>query len=65
MVREVLDELHAALSENQIFAIKFAWIKYITNWPHLGPGYYAGINSSKKGQWIKNIVAHHSARHSN
>ena len=44
VVKEVADKVHEAIRDNKIISVKFAWIKYITNWPNSGPGYFTGIS---------------------
>jgi hypothetical protein len=51
VVSEILDEVHDAIQNQSIVDVKFAWIKYITDWSLSGPGYFAGISVSKKGMW--------------
>ena len=60
VVKELLDEVHAALKEKKKLSVKFLWIKYITDWRRSGPGYFAGINISKNGDWAP-IVSHYSS----
>ena len=59
VVTEILDEVHAALQNNCILDVKFAWIKYITL---SGPGYFAGISVTKKGKWPCKVVKYKSTR---
>ena len=37
--------------------IRFAWIKYITDWFRSGPGFFAAINTSKRGDWSRKYTA--------
>lgn len=37
VIRELLDEVHQALNNHTIRRIKFAWVKYIVEWPRSGP----------------------------
>ena len=60
VVRDVLDVMHAALQENSIISVKFAWVKYRVVWMRSGPGYYAGIDIARKGKWPKIVVQHAS-----
>ena len=48
-VREVLDDLHAALEQKVIISVKVEWIKLIFHWRV--PGWYAGINITRNGEW--------------
>ena len=61
-VREVLDELHDAIKLKQILDVKFAWVKYLVQWTRTGPGYYCGINITKKGEWSQNATRYQSTR---
>ena len=61
-VREVLDELHDAIKLKQILDVKFAWVKYLVQWTKTGPGYYCGINITKKGEWSQNATRYQSTR---
>jgi hypothetical protein len=61
-VREVLDELHQVISEQNILNINFAWVKYLVEWPRSGPGYYCGISITKRGEWSANAMKFHSTR---
>lgn len=62
VIRELLDEVHQALNNHTIRRIKFAWVKYIVEWPRSGPGYYCGISITKKGKWSNNAVKFQSTR---
>lgn len=62
IVHELLDEVHQAMERLQITDVKISWVKYLIQWPHSGPGYYCGINITKKGQWSKNAIKHRSTR---
>ena len=44
VVREALDLLHSVLAAKKIISVKFAWVKFMVEWVHSGPGFYAGIN---------------------
>ena len=52
VVKELLDDVPAAINRKEIVSVKFGWIKYITDWTRLGPGYFAGIKISKSGDWM-------------
>ena len=62
IVREALEHVHKALSENNIFSIKFSWVKYLAIWSKSGPGFYAGIDISKNGEWHPDVVKCSSTR---
>ena len=42
IVRELLEEVHAAISAHDILWVKFAWVNYLLQWTRSGPGFYAG-----------------------
>ena len=56
VVREVYDSVHAALTESKIVSLQFDWIKYIAYWYRSGPGWYAGIKITRKGNWSTDVV---------
>ena len=62
VIKELLDKVHAALSDKKIVNVRFSWIKYITDWRRSGPGYFAGINISKNGDWDP-IISQCSSTH--
>lgn len=62
VIRELLDEVHQALNSYLIRKVKFAWVKYVVDWSKSGPGYYCGINITKKGVWSHNAVKFQSTR---
>ncbi len=62
VVREALVYVHDAMKEKKILSVKFAWVKYIVTWSRSGPGYYAGINISKNGEWHSAVVQCGSTR---
>ena len=43
VVREVLDEVHAAMRSGNIVEVRFAWVKFLLSHPRSGYGMYAGI----------------------
>ena len=50
VVKEICDSIHQALDSNSVTSTKFAWIKYkIVR--KTGPGYYAGVEVTRKGEW--------------
>ena len=61
IVREALDYVHAAMAENKILSVSFAWVKYMSMWKS-GPGFYAGIKIAKNGEWHPDIVKCSSTR---
>ncbi len=62
VISEILDEVHAAMSARKILSVKFGWVKYTTDWRRSGPGYFAAIAVTKKGQWEPNVVRYKSTR---
>lgn len=56
IVKEALQDVHDALKNNQILSVKFAWVKFLLCWSQCGPGFYAGIDISRKGNWPTNIM---------
>ena len=56
VVKEALDSVHCALSESKILSVQFDWIKYIVYWYRSGPGWYAGIKITRKGNWSTDVV---------
>ena len=51
LVSEVLKCVHEALGSSKIVRVELCWVKFITHWSRSGPGWYCGINISKKGPW--------------
>jgi len=51
VVREALEVLHKALQDKSILNVTFAWVKYLVTWSRSGPGYYAGIDITIRGNW--------------
>ena len=62
IVREALDHVHEALTEQKIINVKFSWVKYLAVWSKSGPGFYAGVNISKNGEWHPSVVKCSSTR---
>ena len=56
VVKEVLDELHEALSAKKITVASFDWVKFIIYWRT--PGWYAGIKVSRIGEWSQQLYFH-------
>ena len=56
IVKEALEETHKAILERNIMNVKFGWIKFITDWRLSGPGFFAGINITRRGDWSPNII---------
>lgn len=46
-VAKVLD----ARSSDKIVSTQLAWVKYVTMWTGSGPGYFAGIDITRRGCW--------------
>ena len=62
VVREALPHVHMALQGNKITSVEFSWVKYIVQGTRSGPGYYAGINVTIRGQWSSEVVRSASTR---
>ena len=62
VVSELLEEVHAAISDDIIISVKFSWIRYITDWTKSGPGFFAGVEIKKKGPWSPNAIKSASTR---
>ena len=58
-VKEVLTELHDAIARNEITNVQIKWIKYVIHWQ--SPGWYAGIDITRKGQWSHTVLRSQSA----
>ena len=50
-MREALDSVHDAQDSESTSEVKFLRAKYLVTWVRSGPGYYAGINITRVGQW--------------
>lgn len=62
VVREALDAVHDAMNKKTITSVEFGWVKYLLHWSRSGPGWYAGISITKKGQWPAEVVRCSSTR---
>ena len=62
IVRECLEHVHAALSEKRLLAVKLAWAKYLVCWSYSGPGFYAGVDITIKGEWMLYVRRAHASR---
>ena len=51
----VLEDVHQSLSHNNVTSVKFSWMPYMTHW-HSGFGFYARVNSTKRGYWAPAVV---------
>ena len=60
VVQEALDEIHEALAAKKIINVSFEFIKYLIRWKT--PGWYAGVNITRTGDWSRNIMTVQSAR---
>ena len=56
MVSEVLDSVHQVLQDNALVSVRLDWVKFITHWSSSGPGWYCGVEVSRKGSWSKEIL---------
>ena len=57
VVKEALNVVHDAREQNVIHDICFKWAKYLVSWSTSGPGYYAGIDITKHGDWPREVYA--------
>ena len=62
VVSEILSEVHTAIENSEILRVEFAWVKYISDWTRSGPGFFAGVKVTKKGQWSSRVVQAASTR---
>ena len=51
VIRELTEEVHDALSKNEIVNVGFQWIHYMFKGFASGPGFYAGIQVTRNGKW--------------
>ena len=56
LVREVLDSVHQTLQDSDIVSVELKWVKFITHWTRSCPGWYCGINITRKGGLWSNDV---------
>ena len=57
VVRELLDEVHEAMSTNSIRDIKLAWVKFRIDFQASGPGFYAAVDITRIGRWSTTAYA--------
>ena len=62
VVRKALDDMQSALDQNAIINVEFAWANYLINCTKSGPGYFAGINVTRRGKWSKEVCESASTR---
>jgi len=62
IVTEALDDVHKARDQGEIINVSFKWAQFLSVWSDSGPGYYGGINITKRGQWSRTICACGSTR---
>ncbi len=60
VIREVLNEVHLAISSGNIVAVKVAWIRYIADWTRSGPIFFCW--NQNRNIWEANAVSHGSTR---
>ena len=53
VVSEVALEVLAAIDNEDIISVEFAWVKYKL-W-RKSPGFYAAINITRKGEWSRSV----------
>ena len=62
VVKEAQDSVHEARASDAIINMKFSWAQYLLCWTESGPGYYAGINITKRGLWSATVDRSASTR---
>ena len=62
IVKECLEHVHAALSARSILSVKLSWAKYLVCWTQSGPGYFAAINVTLRGEWHNDVLRSRSTR---
>ena len=62
VVKEVQEAVQAALDADDITQVEFKWVKFISDWYRCGPGYFAGVNVTRKGVWPSVVVRAQSTR---
>ena len=62
VVEETLDAVHDAWNKQKIVHVKFEWVKFIIHWSNSSPGWYAGINIAKSGEWPRCVINSASSR---
>ena len=62
VVKEACPHVHDAITSNAIVKTEFKWIKYITDWYRMGPGFFAGVSITKNGVWPPPVVRSRSTR---
>lgn len=62
VVKEISHEVCNVLARGEILSVSFKWIKYITDWSRSGPGFFAGVNVTKKGKWSTAVMRASSTR---
>lgn len=60
VVREALTEVHRAIQEKKITEVSVEWVKFIIYWRT--PGWYAGINVTRIGEWSQTVILSQSAK---
>lgn len=56
VVKEALEDVRGAMEGDNILSVKFAWVKFLLCWSQCGPGFYTGINITRKGEWSKAVT---------
>jgi len=54
IVKEALDDVHAAIEEKKILNVQFDWIKYVMHFKK--PGWYARIMITRNGEWSQTVL---------
>lgn len=55
-VHTVLDSVHQTLQHNNIVSVELKWVKFITHWTRSCPGWYCGIEITRKGGLWSEVV---------
>ena len=61
-VQESLDDIHKAHNAGDVLSVEMAWAKYLVCWSQSGPGFYAAVNITRKGEWHQEVVQSRSTR---
>ncbi len=55
IVREATDDVHEAIATNAIESVEFGWVKFRIDLSRTGPGFYAGVDITRRGQWSSTV----------
>ena len=62
VVKEAQSAVRDALHRNDVIAVRFKWVKYVSDWYRMEPGYFAAVNITKRGMWPLHVVQVKSTR---